>query len=403
MVVKMKRLLFIEYYKLFRNKKNWLLILACIVLFLFIGIQNMSLDRQYMEHRLDYLEDEADSAMLMRDDLEKKMTGLDKSSKEWEQLKEEYDYWAWETEASRLLSGYYHNVNTVYGEDQKIAELSIQRNQKLIDAIHKEYTGMLYQFSTPQREVEESQKEIYIMQKLLDNNKEELKENPSLSFLYSSPYEMNGFNYLARAFDGILYIFVIMLLYLFISDCYTKEMEQGSYKFYMTTPYKRTTIILAKIITVVSFSLFLLGLSLGIGFLVFSFLNGIGDIQYPNIIGKNLTTPCGKYLIKLGAMVTISIITLIVSFFYFSLYTKKQTTLIAIGSCILLCVYFIYALFGLSNVHIVELPFISQIYVSKLLQQKNNLIGIGAVNIILIVCFIKLSVSRFSKLDLKDG
>ena len=86
------------------------------------------------------------------------------------------------TEASRLLSGYYHNVNTVYGEDQKIAELSIQRNQKLIDAIHKEYTGMLYQFSTPQREVEESQKEIYIMQKLLDNNKEELKENPSLSF-----------------------------------------------------------------------------------------------------------------------------------------------------------------------------------------------------------------------------
>ena len=215
MVVKMKRLLFIEYYKLFRNKKNWLMILACIVLFLFIGIQNMSLDRQYMEHRLDYLEDEADSAMLMRDDLEKKMTGLDKSSKEWEQLKEEYDYWAWETEASRLLSGYYHNVNTVYGEDQKIAELSIQRNQKLIDAIHKEYTGMLYQFSTPQREVEESQKEIYIMQKLLDNNKEELKENPSLSFLYSSPYEMNGFNYLARAFDGILYIFVIMLLYLF--------------------------------------------------------------------------------------------------------------------------------------------------------------------------------------------
>ena len=90
MVVKMKRLLFIEYYKLFRNKKNWLMILACIVLFLFIGIQNMSLDRQYMEHRLDYLEDEADSAMLMRDDLEKKMTGLDKSSKEWEQLKEEY-------------------------------------------------------------------------------------------------------------------------------------------------------------------------------------------------------------------------------------------------------------------------------------------------------------------------
>ena len=81
----MKRLLFIEYYKLFRNKKNWLLILACIVLFLFIGIQNMSLDRQYMEHRLDYLEDEADSAMLMRDDLEKKMTGLDKSSKECEQ------------------------------------------------------------------------------------------------------------------------------------------------------------------------------------------------------------------------------------------------------------------------------------------------------------------------------
>lgn len=153
----------------------------------------------------------------------------------------------------------------------------------------------------------------------------------------------------------------------------------------------------------VSFSLFLLGLSLGIGFLVFSFLNGIGDIQYPYIIGKNLTTPCGKYLIKLGAMVTISIITLIVSFFYFSLYTKKQTTLIAIGSCILLCVYFIYALFGLSNVHIVELPFISQIYVSKLLQQKNNLIGIGAVNIVLIACFIKLSVIRFSKLDLKDG
>ena len=256
-------------------------------------------------------------------------------------LKEEYDYWAWETEASRLLSGYYHNVNTVYGEDQKIAELSIQRNQKLIDAIHKEYTGMLYQFNSAKRKLKKYSKEnLYHAETFGIIINEELKENPSLSFLYSSPYEMNGFNYLARAFDGILYIFVIMLLYLFISDCYTKEMEQGSYKFYMTTPYKRTTIILAKIITVVSFSLFLLGLSLGIGFLVFSFLNGIGDIQYPYIIGKNLTTPCGKYLIKLGAMVTISIITLIVSFFYFSLYTKKQTTLIAIGSCILLCVYF---------------------------------------------------------------
>ena len=88
---------------------------------------------------------------------------------------------------------------------------------------------------------------------------------------------------------------------------------------------------------------------------------------------------------------------------YLSLHTKSEAALISIGAGILLCTYFIYNLFYLTYPNIIELPFLSHIYIGSLVQYKNGLLGYIIGNVVSIMLFVYLSVSRFNKLDLKEG
>ncbi len=403
MVIDMKQLIKIECFKLFRNKKNWIIVFVCIALILISGFQTMIKNEEFIKDRIYYLGQESDHALMQRDELEKELQGINQNSKEWKALMEQYNFWTYETDASRLLLGYYKNRSNSYGTDQMIAELSIERDRKLIEAIQKNYSGILYEFYTPEKEIKERQNEIYIMQELIKKNNEKLKTDTDTEFLYSSPYEMNGLNFLATIFDEGVFLFIVLLLFLVVSDLYTKEMEQGSYKFYMTSPYHRSQIILAKIISATLFSVLFISLSLVIGFIVFSIWNDLGNINYPYVVGTEYTIPCYIYLLKLGFLTLISIIFWIVVFMYLSLYIKSETTLISLGAGIVLCTYFIYNLFFLTYPNIIELPFISHIYIGSLLQYKNGSLEYMISNIICILLFIYLNVSRFQKLDLKEG
>lgn len=403
MVIDMKQLIKIEWFKLLRNKKNWVIVFACIVLMLINGYQNMAKNEEFIKDRIYYLDQESDNALMQRDELEKEMQGIDENSKEWKALIEQYDFWSYETDASRLLLGYYKNRSNSYGTDQMIAELSIERDRKLVEAVQKKYSGILFEFYTPEKEIKERQNEIYIIQELIKENDENLRIDSDAKFLYSSPYEMNGLNFLAIIFDNGIFLFITLLLFLIVSDLYTKEIEQGSYKFYMTSPYHRSQIIVAKIMSAALFSILFISLSLAIGFIVFSIWNDIGDIKYPYVVGTAQTTPCYIYLLKLGILTLISIIFLITVFMYLSLHTKSEAALISIGAGILLCTYFIYNLFYLTYPNIIELPFLSHIYIGSLVQYKNGLLGYIIGNVVSIMLFVYLSVSRFNKLDLKEG
>lgn len=402
MVISMLNLIKIEYFKIFKHKKNTALIISCIFFFLFIGFSNQQKDQNYVNKKTSYLKNEVREASSILDSLEHILKQSGMKSAERKNLKKQYDFWDKETEYSQLLLSFYTVKGNSYASDKIITDYTIKRNLNFIEGLEQGYTGMVFQYSNKDEEIKELKNEILIMQSLLQTNKEKLDADPDISFLYSSPYEMNGWNYLTILFDNGMLIYLIFIILLIMIDLYAAEMECGSYKMYMTCPYSRKKIIFAKMITGSSLSIFIIMICMMTGFSIFSIQTDVSNSLYPYIAGNGTIEPCYIHFLKLILFLVCSVVFMNIVFIYIATFTSSISSVITAIACYFLCIFFIYNLFSISSPWIVQLPFIGFLYISELIKVQPNILPPLLINIAVIVLTTLLCSKRFINLDLKN-
>lgn len=174
--------------------------------------------------------------------------------------------------------------------------------------------------------------------------------------MYRTPYEPNLLNFIVQLFQNETIILLIMVSAFFIIDQICQDFECGSYKNIYALPWKRSTIMSAKVIS----SLVMITIAFFVALILFSWVPlmqyGVGSIQYPYVFDHMLIT----YLPLLGKMIPF---VLLIMLFYMTVCViaanvfKNTTNTLLFMTGILLVVYLGVQFFGLHNPWITWLPF----------------------------------------------
>jgi len=123
--------------------------------------------------------------------------------------------------------------------------------------------------------------------KLLKLNMDNLLQ--SKTSIIINPYTLNGANFLKNFFTGSNLIIILIFILLFTIDSYALELREDSYKTLYTSPIKRKSILLSKILASYTLVCFILLIVLAIAFIVISFIFGWGKLLYPLSVNEGVT------------------------------------------------------------------------------------------------------------------
>lgn len=232
----MGKLLVFELKRFWKNKKNWMVLaLLPMILVSFICINN-SQDKSYQEWFRKQIYTE-------RTEANRQVFGIKVTQSNFEEIYEETgnpDYLELIEECKRQLKiqEKWFTISTYILNKRNVNErlsYEIERDELLLSR-HEEGQGNisfnLYNNAHPET--------LYAQLEV----KRHLRQN-SITPL-SSPYEMTGHNFLSRmfAYPGFL-IWLAVATFLTI-DVFPLDITSGTYKNIYTTPYKRSSILLAK-------------------------------------------------------------------------------------------------------------------------------------------------------------
>ena len=151
-------------------------------------------------------------------------------------------------------------------------------------------------------------------------------------------YEKFGFTYVFRIMDSLFPMLIVLLLAVLLTEIFLNSYKKGI-NIELLVPSSAISMTLKKVVygTLVTVSVY--GLSLFIGFIISSIVNGTGNIQYPILLSSvnaPETTPIWLILIKMFFLQLLSIvnITLVVSLI--SLFAKNRLSTLLISIVIII-------------------------------------------------------------------
>ncbi|MDQ0362915.1 ABC transporter permease [Breznakia pachnodae] len=274
-----------ETIKLFVSKKIWITLFAILGLFSYNIYNNYQNDLAYKSMLLQDVLAQRKLEAFISDNLVWEMNQISELSylngedenaylknEEYIRLYQEWEYYDKAYFATEEVVEFLWTPQTMECETNNDYYKSDTWNKKMMTRYeymltHIEKGGVSYSKEI----VDEYKKKYVIYQYLYEHNIQD----------YSSPYAVNGLNFIINLFKGydILIVFGILALQMVYS--YTSENDNGTYKLLMSTPLSKKSIVVQRIVFNIFSSVLILVFSLSIGFIISTVIGGIGNPNYP--------------------------------------------------------------------------------------------------------------------------
>lgn len=211
-----------------------------------------------------------------------KLKGVDESSESYKKIQAESSFYQSQHSSDML-------INRFFSEKMKGHERTLEDEISFTKALKMRYTSMKNAFENGAIDAEylesrglsidQVDREIEYTDNLLQSN----------TSIIINPYTLNGANFLKNFFTGSNLIVVLIFILLFVVDSYALELREDSYKTLYTSPIKRKTILLSKILASYMLVCFILLMVLVIAFMIISLIFGWGKLLYPLSINEGVT------------------------------------------------------------------------------------------------------------------
>lgn len=265
--MKMIKLVQSEWLKFSSNKKNK-------ILFLVLAIYLVGLVLNYIrihENHFDQMEAEMGTQRIEAD---LRLSRLLSESETYEPNPDEVEFLNTESRTSNMLQQFYKYRK--FDDWERITRLKIQKNENLIFGFENHFIDINTLRVRNQLPTQLKQ-QITINEYLLENN---IKP-------YSSPYMLNGIQFLIFILKGYTPLIILALCALMALDVFLGELEEGSYKLYFTQPFSRNKIYWAKVLSTLLFIIGLVAAFIVLLFTLITIFNGVGTLAYPQAIANN--------------------------------------------------------------------------------------------------------------------
>lgn len=276
MVIDMKMLILYEINKFFKNKKNLIIIALFFLASAAMMFYNINQNEDYMDTMGRGYTDKSRYSSGLAGTLNTilEFQGYVDGESVEHTLKR-VDYY---TEEANYLKGmgYFYSEN----KEKDFKFINVNKN--------KLYTSMLNAFKEDVITLEEVEKRGYTPRKIeqLSQYTKYLIDKDIQPMI--NLYEINGANGIVMFLKGVNLIICIFLIALLSVDIYLGEVSEGSYKLSFTQPHERKYIFFSKVIVITGVSVALILVTAALNFVVFRFLGGMGNWQYPMMAKESL-------------------------------------------------------------------------------------------------------------------
>ena len=283
----MKHIFILEMKKAIRNRKNWFVMILYVVMLIFFVLSNVNAFQEIRENEIRQINHLAkvntNTTNLIHESLARE-TGNWPYLRESTVFSEAFFTHADSTE--RFASNLYALMEAMNRNDRS-AELFLY-SQMLWDIYYDvsnsyEWRGMFVPLAHfplqdgPFIDFEEwdefNRLRAEFVQRFVDND---------IHYLYRS--EMKGFNFIYQAMLRFLPFTLLIIVFLTVCDVFTRENEQGSYKFLLLQPLSRKVVYLSKLMASFAIAFLQFTLPLILLFCVLGIANGWGSANYPVLI-----------------------------------------------------------------------------------------------------------------------
>lgn len=276
MVIDMKMLILYEINKFFKNKKNLIIIALFFLASAAMMFYNINQNEDYMDTMGRGYTDKSRYSSGLAGTLNTilEFQGYVDGESVEHTLKR-VDYY---TEEANYLKGmgYFYSEN----KEKDFKFINVNKN--------KLYTSMLNAFKEDVITLEEVEKRGYTPRKIeqLSQYTKYLIDKDIQPMI--NLYEINGANGIVMFFKGVNLIICTFLIALLSVDIYLGEISEGSYKLSFTQPHERKYIFFSKLIVITGVSIAIILVTIALNFIVFNFLGGTGNWQYPIMAKQSL-------------------------------------------------------------------------------------------------------------------
>lgn len=346
-----------ELRKSIKSKKNKLLFLGFIIyvvaFIILLGYKEKEYDKN--QHTIFEYELQESGQMLSIKTME--LNDLEESNKTYNKVKEENNFYQAQYSGSMLTTHFFSDrikgnekseedkTNFMIAMKTKYSSLKSGFEKGIIDKNYLTDRGL---------SINLIDREIEYIDYLLETKQD----------IMVNPYTRNGANFLKNFFAGFNLIVILIFILLFVIDSYALELREDSYKTLYTSPIRRNTILLSKMIA--SFILVTLAMImvLVIAFVTVSLIFGYGELLYPLPINEGVTnlnpivTNMNQGFIELFKLVLINlfifmVLTIFIIVFSISLSAKTNSEILSFGILItvLMLTYIMHSIDSFMNIN----------------------------------------------------
>lgn len=271
-----------ELRKNIKSKKNKLLCLGFIIYVIVFSISLVYKEKEYDKNQhtvceynlIEYGSIIGYNTMLLKD--------VDDSSELYKKIQKESNFYQSQHSSDMIINHVFSKkikghkslledeVNFTKALKIKYASMKEAYENGVIDAEYLEERGL---------SINQVERDIEYIDNLLQ----------SKTSIIINPYTLNGANFLKNFFTGSNLIIILIFILLFTIDSYALELREDSYKTLYTSPIKRKSILLSKILASYTLVCFILLMVLAIAFVVVSLIFGWGKLLYPLSINEGVT------------------------------------------------------------------------------------------------------------------
>jgi len=396
-----------ELRKNIKSKKNKLLCLGFIIYVMVFTVSLVYKEKEYDKNQHTICEFnliEYGSIISMNT---VKLKGVDESSELYKKLQAESNFYQSQYSSDML-------VNRVFLKKMKGHKCSLKEEINFTKAFKMRYSSMKDAFENGVIDAEYLEKKGLSIDQV--NREIEYIDNllQSNTPIIINPYTLNGANFLKNFFTASNLIVVLIFILLFTIDCYALELREDSYKTLYTSPIKRKTILLSKILASYMLVCFILLMVLAIAFVIIYVIFGWGKLLYPLSINEGVTnlnpiiTNMNQEYIKLYKLIIVDfinfmVLVLFVIVFSISLSVRSNSEMLGFGVLltILMLSYITHSIDAFMNVNRLFNP-VSYIFYEDLMSSQlkvNYSYGI-LLQLLLSTLIIVLTTFKFKSKDL---
>jgi len=406
---RMGKIIMYELTKFFNKRKNKLLILALFLFVLGANIYNYKLYKHYNDRIVE-------EYRIISEKAKSKLQGLYNELmvyREWgegegpfykERIKSiegEMNFLKIEFSVTGRISNDFRNVGDPQW-NRIICKYLSQRYANIIESYEKGYIDDTY-LRDRKTNIEEARYNRYKYDYFLEN-KIPLQENK---------YEPNGVNSINLFFEDSNILILVIIIALLSMDVFLSPVIEGSYKLECTNHFERKNIFIGKVITIFLIMFSILAVVLLLGFLINSFIFGIGDFNYPQVVSgsineltlktyeNNFTVISMSRKILLGVLMIVALIFFTIALIMMlSIFTDSTEKTLGVTMILIITAFTFNITADMESIVNLLHPYMYCFYENVIsgFYRSNYLFGI-IINIGLGMLFILISYFRFTRKD----